>query len=89
MRTKNPYTLASPKERKAFAAGYKAGMIDAYPDGIDWDPNREILTIDGIEYARNAFKFLAEINRGNGFQIVKRDDGVLTVRELTADQILT
>ncbi len=55
-------------------------------DGISYDPEREVLTIDGINYARSLFSGLGLGPIGKAFRIIARDDGVVTLQTIEQEQ---
>lgn len=75
-----------------------AGVADAafeeirkfrdYPLTIEIDPEREVITIAGIRYAFSLFTgFGWETPLGTVLQVARRDDGVLTIIKLHAQNV--
>lgn len=47
------------------------------PDFVEWDPEQQILTIDGVRYARDVFRALSTGADGKLLRIVGRTNGVV------------
>lgn len=51
------------------------------PDGVQWDADKQILTIDGIPYSRKIFSSIADdANRGKIFQLLKNENGCVHIK---------
>lgn len=52
---------------------------------IEYDREGDCLLIEGIRYAGGLFRGMALFREGDRIQIVKRKDGILTVKTLHGD----
>ena len=50
-------------------------------DFMTYDPQNKVVTIDGLKFARELFEMLATSAIGSVVQIVKRENGVITLRQ--------
>lgn len=57
-------------------------MTDPKPLEFSYDPLRDILTIEGMLYSGYLFRSLATLKPGSRFEIIERQNGLITCRAL-------